>query len=274
MLASLQNPFVIILLVIMILLGIVITLLASALPGRAGVRKNGAGEGKEAADPAGPAGMSKTKLGSAAGIAGAAAGTGLFLPAAGGVSDTVFYISVGVIVLELLVILALWYNLWIISAVGGKAEPRMDGRFAFVPAPRWWRFYGVFGLLLIAVACLWGYRVLSTPRVVDERTVKALTSPKDLAAGRTVFQGTCFVCHGKNGEGGIGPNLTDGYWIHGGSIQDIFRTIKYGWPDKGMKSWKDDYSPEQIAQTASYVKSLSGTHPANPKPPQGNLYKP
>ncbi len=74
-----------------------------------------------------------------------------------------------------------------------------------------------------------------------------------------------------NGEGGVGPNLTDKYWLHGGSIQDVFKTIKYGWPDKGMKSWKDDYSPAQIAQIASYVKSLGGTNPPNPKAPQGTL---
>jgi len=56
-------------------------------------------------------------------------------------------------------------------------------------------------------------------------------------------------------------------------VQDVFKTIKYGWPDKGMKSWKDDYSPSQIAQIASYVKSLGGTHPDNPKAPQGSLEK-
>ena len=58
--------------------------------------------------------------------------------------------------------------------------------------------------------------------------------------------------------GQVGPNLTDEYWLHGGSVQDIFKTIKYGWPEKGMKSWKDDFSPRQMAQLTSYVKlSLS-----------------
>ncbi|HMI64176.1 MAG TPA: hypothetical protein VK518_24840, partial [Puia sp.] len=71
----------------------------------------------------------------------------------------------------------------------------------------------------------------------------------------------------------VGPNLTDAYWLHGGSIQEVFKTIKYGWPDKGMKSWKDDYSPVQIAQISSYVESLGGTNPPNAKPPQGTLVK-
>ena len=77
----------------------------------------------------------------------------------------------------------------------------------------------------------------------------------------------------EGGKGGIGPNLTDDYWLNGGSIKDIFKTIKYGRPEKGMKSWQDDYSPVQIAQLASFIKSLHGTNPPNPKEQQGELYK-
>ncbi len=51
------------------------------------------------------------------------------------------------------------------------------------------------------------------------------------------------------------------------------KTIKYGVPEKGMKSWKDDYSPKKIAQIASYIHSIHGTKPATPKEPQGNLFK-
>ncbi|MDR3716391.1 MAG: cbb3-type cytochrome c oxidase N-terminal domain-containing protein [Puia sp.] len=160
--------------------------------------------------------------------------------------------------------------------------------------PPWW-LYGFYGTILFACIYLWRYHVVHTAPLsgeefqiamqkaevqkaaylkkaannVDETTVKLLTDPADLAAGKAVFETVCFACHGKSGEGGVGPNLTDDYWLHGGGISDIFKTIKYGWPDKGMKSWKDDYSPPQIAQIASYIKSLKGTHPANPKPPQG-----
>jgi len=164
--------------------------------------------------------------------------------------------------------------------------------------PPWW-LYGFYCTILFACVYLWRYHVSHTAPLsgeeyaiavrkaevqkaeflrkaannVDESTVKLLTGEADLAAGKTVFETTCFACHGKRGEGGVGPNLTDDYWLHGGSIQSVFRTIKYGWPDKGMKSWKDDYSPSQIAQIASYVKSLGGTHPDNPKAPQGSLEK-
>jgi cytochrome c oxidase cbb3-type subunit 3 len=107
---------------------------------------------------------------------------------------------------------------------------------------------------------------------VDENTVVYLTSPADHEAGQQIFQTICAACHLKDGGGSVGPNLTDNYWIHGGGIKDIFKTLKYGWPEKGMKSWKEDYSPTQLAQLASYVKSLGGTKPAVPKAPQGVLY--
>jgi cytochrome c oxidase cbb3-type subunit 3 len=164
--------------------------------------------------------------------------------------------------------------------------------------PPWW-LYGFYCTVIFAGVYLWRYHVShsaplpaeeyrialhnaeiqkaeylkKTANNIDETSVTLLTAPADIAAGKAVFQSTCFACHGKNGEGGVGPNLTDEYWLHGGSINDVFKTIKYGWPDKGMKSWKDDYSPSQIAQIASYVKSLGGSHPDNPKPPQGTVYK-
>jgi len=61
--------------------------------------------------------------------------------------------------------------------------------------------------------------------------------------------------------------------LHGGHVKDVFKTIKYGWPEKGMRSWKDDLSPIQIAQVTSYIKSLHGTRPPNAKEKQGELYQ-
>lgn len=107
---------------------------------------------------------------------------------------------------------------------------------------------------------------------VDENTVTYLTDATTLDAGKKIFTTTCAACHAADGGGMVGPNLTDSYWIHGGSIKDIFKTIKYGWPEKGMKSWQEDYSPVQIAQLASYVKSLTGTKPSKAKEPQGDLF--
>jgi cytochrome c oxidase cbb3-type subunit 3 len=105
---------------------------------------------------------------------------------------------------------------------------------------------------------------------VDETNVKLLTDASELTEGKNIFKTNCSACHGQNGEGTVGPNLTDDYWIHGGDIQSIFKTIKYGVVEKGMKSWQTDISPSQMAQVSSYIKSLNGTNPANPKEKQGD----
>jgi len=107
---------------------------------------------------------------------------------------------------------------------------------------------------------------------VDETNVTYLTDAAALGEGKKIFTSMCAACHAADGGGLVGPNLTDNYWIHGGGIKDIFKTIKYGVAEKGMKSWKDDYSPAQMAQIASYVKSLGGTKPAVAKEPQGVLF--
>jgi cytochrome c oxidase cbb3-type subunit III len=110
---------------------------------------------------------------------------------------------------------------------------------------------------------------------VDENTVTLLINEDDIQAGKALFidPSKCPACHNTDGGGNaVGPNLVDEYWLYGGSVKDIFKTIKYG-TSKGMRSWKDDLSAKQIAQLASYVKSLKGTKPANPKEPQGQVYK-
>lgn len=107
---------------------------------------------------------------------------------------------------------------------------------------------------------------------VDENTVTLLSDPASVGEGKELFAKNCIACHLADGGGSVGPNLTDEYWIHGGGIKDVFKTIKYGWQEKGMKSWKDDFSPKQIQELASFVHTLKGTKPAVPKAPQGELY--
>lgn len=111
---------------------------------------------------------------------------------------------------------------------------------------------------------------------VDENNIQYLTSSADLAAGEKIFKLYCAPCHAESGgsfPGGVGPNLTDAYWIHGGSMNDIYKTIKYGVPEKGMVSWQAQLSPEKIQQVSSFIKSLVGTNPENAKEPQGDLYQ-
>jgi len=108
--------------------------------------------------------------------------------------------------------------------------------------------------------------------MVDETNVEFLADAGDLKAGRSIFLQHCQACHAQDGGGGVGPNLTDPYWIHGGSIQDVFGVIKYGVPTKGMIAWQAQLRPKEMAQVASYIKTLEGTEPAAPKEPQGDLY--
>ncbi len=101
-----------------------------------------------------------------------------------------------------------------------------------------------------------------------------LLAKTDLLAGHDAFQQNCAACHGKAGEGTVGPNLTDEYWLHGGEVNTIYHTIKYGVQGKGMVAWKGKLSGKQMLQVASYVLSLHGSNPANPKAPQGERETP
>ncbi len=109
---------------------------------------------------------------------------------------------------------------------------------------------------------------------VSEATVVALKNADELEEGKDIFIGKCAACHGQKGEGGVGPNMTDDYWIHGGSIKNLFSTVKNGVPDKGMISWKEQLKPKEMQEVTSYILTLKGTNPPNPKAPQGVIYKP
>jgi cytochrome c oxidase cbb3-type subunit III len=89
-----------------------------------------------------------------------------------------------------------------------------------------------------------------------------------LAAGKSTFQSTCAACHGASGEGSIGPNLTDKFWLHGGKPTDIHRTISQGSVAKGMPAWEPTLGAERVKQLAAYVLTLKGKNVAG-KPPQG-----
>ncbi len=106
---------------------------------------------------------------------------------------------------------------------------------------------------------------------VDESNVQ-FADAAGITEGKDIFKTTCAACHGNFGEGLVGPNLTDDYWIHGGTANDLFKTVKYGWPAKGMKSWATDLSAVQIKNVISFIHSIHGTNPPNAKAPQGDLF--
>jgi cytochrome c oxidase cbb3-type subunit 3 len=158
--------------------------------------------------------------------------------------------------------------------------------------PPWW-LYGFYMTIIFAVIYLWRFHVSHTAPsseeeyiasvtkadmeireylkkkgdAVDENTVKMLVSADDLSEGKSIFQRSCASCHKESGGGDVGPNLTDDFWMHGNDIKSVFKTIRYG--VNAMPQWQNQYSNKQIAQVASYVKSLHGTNPPAAKPPQG-----
>jgi cytochrome c oxidase cbb3-type subunit 3 len=98
-----------------------------------------------------------------------------------------------------------------------------------------------------------------------------LKAPPAISAGEAVFKANCVACHGDQGQGVVGPNLVDAYWIHGGSPEALVLSIGNGYPDKGMPAWKPVLGPEKVRQAAAYILSIRGRPVHNPKEAQGTL---
>ncbi len=164
--------------------------------------------------------------------------------------------------------------------------------------PPWW-VYLFYGCIIFAVVYLFRFEVMggdnqemelkkemaqakievaqymkNAPDLMDEKTVTLLTSKVDLAAGKTIFMANCVACHRTDAGGQIGPNLTDDHWILGGGIKNVFHTITNGGRDgKGMIAWsKNGLKPKDIQHVASYVLSLQGSNPVNPKASEGEIW--
>ena len=108
---------------------------------------------------------------------------------------------------------------------------------------------------------------------IDEKTVTLLSGESELGEGKEIYITSCAVCHGNSGEGLVGPNFVDKYWVHGGSVNDLFKVIKNGVPEKGMISWQSQLRPAAMQKVASYILSLQGTNPPNQKAQEGELYE-
>ena len=162
--------------------------------------------------------------------------------------------------------------------------------------PRWW-LYGFYLTIVFAALYLANYHVLATPvfgskgmaaeyqaemaraqtavaarptAAVRAAAAVALTDRDALEKGRAIFEGqdnVCFSCHRQDLGGMVGPNLTDDYWLHGCSVDEIVTSIATGYPMKGMMPFGTGKAigDEQLVQVASFILSRRGTAPVNPK---------
>ena len=163
--------------------------------------------------------------------------------------------------------------------------------------PPWW-LYGFYLTILFAIVYLLNFHVFSGPNQLEEMNIEyeiaeteinnylenntseinldslvLLTSNEDLDQGKSLFTSNCAVCHNSDGGGGIGPNLTDQYWILGGGLKNVYNTISEGGREgKGMIPWKQSLSKSEISKISSYIISLKNTNPENPKIAEGDVW--
>lgn len=95
-----------------------------------------------------------------------------------------------------------------------------------------------------------------------------------VSQGQNLYVRLCAPCHRADAGGLVGPNLTDDFWIHGTNFTDSLKVIWNGVPEKGMVTWKGTLKPDEIYAAASYIYTLRGTQPPNPKPPESQAAAP
>ena len=158
--------------------------------------------------------------------------------------------------------------------------------------PRWW-LITFYGSMVFALGYWFAYHEFtmapSTPEIfaneiaaraaqggqVDEPTLEMLSQDASIvAAGQSTFQSNCVACHGDRGQGVIGPNLTDGSWIHGGSAVDIYHTVREGVQARGMPAWGPVLGERPVQSLVAYILSLRGQNQTGGRPPEGQPYEP
>lgn len=195
----------------------------------------------------------------------------------------------------------LWQRMQDAKPIEEESEIELDHNYDGIHEldnnlPPWW-LWGFYLSIAFAVVYLMRFHVLETAplqqaeyeqqmaeaeiqkaeylknaaNLVDETSVAMLTDEGLIKEGATIYAENCAVCHANDGGGGVGPNLTDPYWKHGGNISDVFSTIKYGVPAKGMIAWKDQLNPSKMQKVASFIMTMQGTTPLDPKEPEGDL---
>ncbi len=157
--------------------------------------------------------------------------------------------------------------------------------------PNWW-LYTLYGAIVFSVFYWFHFHVFENGEsltrtyrremaALAERQGKSVPVTSDALAdmakdptvvgeGGSIFAANCVSCHGPAGGGGIGPNLTDNFWIHGGGGEEIYKSVKEGYPTKGMLAWGQQLGDKRVQAVSAYVLTLRGTNVAGGKAPQGD----
>jgi cytochrome c oxidase cbb3-type subunit 3 len=195
-----------------------------------------------------------------------------------------------------------WQKVFSLKPISMEKDLEMEHKYDGIaeldnPTPPWF-MYLFYTTIVIAVVYFFTFHVIGDGKVmtteyaeeiavaekanelymkkfansVNENNVIVLTDAKSVEDGGKLYAKNCVACHGDKGQGGVGPNLTDEFWLHGGAPKNIFHTLTEGVPEKGMISWKKTLNPIQIQHVLSYLSRFQGTNPENGKAPQGDKY--
>jgi cytochrome c oxidase cbb3-type subunit 3 len=141
------------------------------------------------------------------------------------------------------------------------------------PLPAWW--VGLFALTVVwgvayaveyhlvshrSEAATWAAEVAAAKAAMPSApaAIAEAPTPEMVKAGKAIFDANCVGCHGTDLRGGVGPDLTDAVWIHGGSYAEIRDTINNGVPEKGMITWGPILGPAKVAEVAAFVHAAGG----------------
>lgn len=160
--------------------------------------------------------------------------------------------------------------------------------------PPWW-LWGFYFTIALAVVYLFYYEVSgwgptqeeqyeiemamaaerygTTDEIIsDFAQAQILTDMQSIERGREIYSAStnlCATCHGAQGQGLVGPNLTDNYWKHGCDFQSIITSIKDGFPAQGMPPYGSTVriADDDLIMLASYIMYIRGSEPDNPRAP-------
>jgi len=95
-----------------------------------------------------------------------------------------------------------------------------------------------------------------------------------LDQGRSVFKQKCTVCHGQEGQGLVGPNMTDDFYKNTTTLGGLVTVIQDGAANGAMPANRNTMNESEIALVAAYMASLRGQNLVSARPAEGVIIDP